>query len=53
MCKPSAIVSGKDAVDINRGDYSKRTTLHLATGEGHLDMVQYPYKHGANANVKD
>ena len=42
-----------DAVDINKGDYDKRTALHLAAGEGHLDVVEFLCKRGANVNVED
>jgi len=41
------------SVDINNGDYDKRTALHLAAGEGHLDVVQFLCKRGANVNVED
>ena len=40
-------------IDINQGDYDKRTALHLASGEGHLDVVQYLCTAGANVNVAD
>lgn len=40
-------------IDINQGDYDKRTALHLAAGEGHLDVVQYLCTAGANVNVAD
>ena len=53
MCKPSAIISEQDTVDTNKGDYNKCAILHLATREGHLDVVQYLYKRGANVNVED
>ena len=42
-----------NSVDINKGDYDKRTALHLAAGEGHLDIVQFLCKRGANVNVED
>lgn len=40
-------------VDINTGDYDKRTALHLAAGEGHADVVQLLCERGANVNVED
>lgn len=40
-------------LDINKGDYDKRTPLHLASSEGHYDVVEYLCKHGANVNVTD
>ena len=33
--------SGGDAIDLNKGDYDRRTPLHLASAEGHLDIVKY------------
>jgi hypothetical protein len=46
-------LSGGEVVDINKGDYDKRTPLHLASSEGHYDVVEYLCKHGANVNVAD
>lgn len=40
-------------VDINTGDYDKRTALHLAAGEGHADVIQLLCERGANVNVED
>ena len=40
-------------VDINAGDYDKRTALHLAAGEGHADVVQLLCERGANVNIED
>ena len=40
-------------VDINEGDYDKRTALHLASAEGHTHVVNYLLQKGANANVTD
>jgi len=42
-----------NAVDVNRGDYDKRTALHLASGEGHLDVVRFLCKRGADVNAED
>lgn len=43
----------REVLDINKGDYDKRTPLHLASSEGHYDVVEYLCKHGANVNVTD
>lgn len=40
-------------IDINVGDYDGRTALHLASEEGHLDVVKYLLIHGANINCED
>mmetsp|Transcript_15450 Transcript_15450/g.23381 ORF Transcript_15450/g.23381 Transcript_15450/m.23381 type:complete len:810 (-) Transcript_15450:630-3059(-) len=40
-------------VDINKGDYDHRTALHLAASEGHIDVVKFLCKRGANVNVED
>ena len=40
-------------IDINQGDYDKRTALHLAAGEGHLDICQLLCEAGADVNVED
>lgn len=40
-------------IDINQCDYDKRTALHLAAGEGHVDVVQYLCTEGANVNLAD
>lgn len=40
-------------VDINAGDYDKRTALHLAAGEGHADVIQLLCERGANINIED
>ncbi|EED90828.1 predicted protein, partial [Thalassiosira pseudonana CCMP1335] len=34
-------------------DYDNRTALHLAAGEGHLDVVEILCKNGADVNVMD
>jgi glutaminase len=31
-------------VDLNQGDYDKRTPLHLAVAGGHFDIVQFLIK---------
>ncbi|ABO47545.1 MULTISPECIES: glutaminase A [Francisella] len=40
-------------VDINKGDYDKRTALHLAAAEGHEDIVKYLIRKGADINAID
>ncbi|CAB9508346.1 MAP kinase-activated protein kinase 2 (Fragment) [Seminavis robusta] len=41
------------SVEIDVGDYDKRTALHLAVGEGHLEIVKLLCQAGANVNVED
>ena len=38
---------------IDSGDYDKRTALHLAAGEGRLEIVRLLCEAGADVNVKD
>ena len=45
--------SGGDAIDLNKGDYDRRTPLHLASAEGHLDIVKYLLGKGVDTNPKD
>jgi len=40
-------------IDINEGDYDKRTAMHLAATEGHTEVVEYLLRHGAKANIMD
>jgi adenylate kinase len=40
-------------IDLNQGDYDKRTALHLAAGEGRLEVVQILCEAGADVNAKD
>jgi glutaminase len=40
-------------LDINQGDYDRRTPLHLAAAAGHLDIVKYLVEHGANVSPHD
>eukprot|EP00804_Cyclotella_cryptica_P007691 CCRYP_001327-RA/>CCRYP_001327-RA protein AED:0.06 eAED:0.06 QI:473/1/1/1/0.6/0.33/6/1300/759 len=47
------VFANNDVLDINKGDYDKRTALHLASSEGHYDVVEYLCKHGADVNVTD
>ena len=41
-----------DAKSIDIGDYDKRTALHLASGEGHAEIVQLLCDAGANPNAQ-
>ena len=41
------------AMDVNEGDYDKRTAIHLAAGEGHLEIVRALVEAGANPNAED
>lgn len=43
---------GKE-LDLNKGDYDRRTALHLAAGEGHPAIVQALCDAGADVNVED
>lgn len=38
---------------LNMGDYDRRTPLHLAAAEGHVEMVEFLLKVGVHANPKD
>lgn len=40
-------------VDVNKGDYDRRTALHLAAGEGRLEIVRILCEAGADVNVED
>lgn len=40
-------------IDVDEGDYDKRTALHLAAGNGHVHVVEFLCKSGANVNVAD
>jgi len=41
------------SVHLNQGDYDHRTAIHLAAGEGHLEIVRMLCEAGANVNVED
>jgi len=40
-------------IDLDQGDYDRRTALHLAAGEGREEIVELLCKEGANVNVED
>jgi ankyrin repeat protein len=40
-------------LDLNSGDYDRRTPLHLASAAGHLDIVKYLVENGAEASPHD
>lgn len=40
-------------IDLDEGDYDRRTALHLAAGEGRAEMVQLLCQAGADVNVED
>ena len=41
------------SVDLNEGDYDRRTALHLAAGEGQLEIVEMLCAAGGDVNVED
>jgi ankyrin repeat protein len=49
----TAAVAPIDLPEIDKGDYDKRTGLHLAAGEGHVEIVKELCAAGANVNVQD
>lgn len=40
-------------LDVNKGDYDKRTAMHLAAGEGHAQIIKLLCEAGADVNVED
>ena len=40
-------------VDLNEGEYDRRTGLHLAASEGHLEVVKFLIAKGVDINCKD
>jgi ankyrin repeat protein len=40
-------------IDIDEGDYDRRTALHLSCGEGRKEIVELLCQAGANPNVED
>ena len=41
------------SLDVNQGDYDGRRAIHLAAGEGQLDVVKILCEAGAHVNVED
>jgi ankyrin repeat protein len=41
------------SIDIDEGDYDRRTALHLSCGEGRKEIVELLCQAGANPNVED
>lgn len=46
-------ILGHDQINIDEGDYDKRTALHVAAGEGHDGIVTLLCDASANVNVED
>jgi len=42
-----------EGVDVNQGDYDRRTPMHLAAADGNLEVVKFLVEHNANVNVID
>ena len=49
----SIIVLESKGIDLNSYDYDKRTALHLACSEGHLNIVEYLIKKNVNIEIVD
>jgi len=43
----------KKGTSVDAADYDKRSVLHLAAAEGHVEVVRYLLKAGANPNAED
>ena len=43
----------RNGVPVDTGDYDKRTALHLAASEGHVEVVEMLLYYGANVNATD
>ena len=41
------------SIDLDEGDYDRRTALHLACGEGRMEIVELLCQNGADVNVQD
>jgi hypothetical protein len=48
-----ALLLSVGEIDLNEGDYDRRTALHLAAGEGKVEVVKLLCQRGANVNVED
>jgi len=40
-------------IDLNEGEYDRRTGIHLAASEGHLDVVKFLVEKGVDINCRD
>jgi glutaminase len=40
-------------VNMNQGDYDRRTPLHLASAAGHIDIVKYLVSNGVDVSPRD
>ncbi len=40
-------------IDLNEGEYDKRTGIHLAASEGHLEAVKFFIEKNVDINPKD
>ena len=49
----SIILLESKGIDLNSYDYDKRTALHLACSECHINVIEYLLKKKVNKNVKD
>ena len=49
----SIIILESKMVDLNSFDYDKRTALHLACSEGHINVIEYLLKKKVDKNCED